>query len=319
MKQYFGIDIGGTAVKLGIVDETGRVLLKGEESVSFDGYQTPVLTTVRKAAKEFLTTNSIPVESLAGIGVSATGQIDSRKGIVAGTCGNFPNYIGSPIKSALEEDFGLPVTVANDANCMTLGEVWVGAAQGYTDVIGVTLGTGVGGGILTGGHLLEGARGLGGELGHYRTHALDGVDCTCGAKGCWERYASATGLIITTKEYMEKDKDSVMWELCDGDINKASGRTAFDAMRKGDATGKAVVDEYINYLSCGLVNVINTFQPDILCIGGGISNEGETLLAPVRAYIDKEQYAMNAKLKTKVCRAELGNDAGIIGAALLGE
>ena len=182
MKQYFGIDIGGTAVKLGIVDETGRVLLKGEESVSFDGYQTPVLTTVRRAAKEFLTTNAIPVESLAGIGVSATGQIDSRKGIVAGTCGNFPNYIGSPIKSALEEDFGLPVTVANDANCMTLGEVWVGAAQGYTDVIGVTLGTGVGGGILTGGHLLEGARGLGGELGHYRTHALDGVDCTCGAK-----------------------------------------------------------------------------------------------------------------------------------------
>ena len=169
--------------KLGIVDETGRVLLKGEESVSFDGYQTPVLTTVRRAAKEFLTANSIPVESLAGIGVSATGQIDSRKGIVAGTCGNFPNYIGSPIKAALEKDFGLPVTVANDANCMTLGEVWVGAAQGYTDVIGVTLGTGVGGGILTGGRLLEGARGLGGELGHYRTHALDGVDCTCGAKG----------------------------------------------------------------------------------------------------------------------------------------
>ena len=140
MKQYFGIDIGGTAVKLGIVDETGRVLLKGEESVSFDGYQTPVLTTVRKAAKEFLTANSIPVESLAGIGVSATGQIDSRKGIVAGTCGSLPNYIGSPIKAELEAKFGLPTTVANDANCMTLGEVWVGGAKGYTDVIGVKIG-----------------------------------------------------------------------------------------------------------------------------------------------------------------------------------
>ena len=158
MKQYFGIDIGGTAVKLGIVDETGKVLCKGEQSVNFDGYQTPVLDTVRKAAKEFLTAQAIPVENLSGIGVSATGQIDSRKGIVAGTCGNFPNYIGSPIKAALEQDFGLPVTVANDANCMTLGEVWVGGAQGYTDVIGVTLGTGVGGGILTGGRLLEGAR-----------------------------------------------------------------------------------------------------------------------------------------------------------------
>ena len=200
MKHYLGIDIGGTAVKLGIVDEAGAVLAKAEESVSFDGYRTPILITVLKAAQAFLAAQSVPAESLAGIGVSATGQIDSRKGIVAGTCGNLPNYIGAPIKAELEKTFGLPVTVANDANCMTLGEVWVGGAQGYTDVIGVTLGTGVGGGILTGGRLLEGARGLGGELGHYRTHALDGVDCTCGAKGCWERYAATTALVRAAQE-----------------------------------------------------------------------------------------------------------------------
>lgn len=151
MKHYLGIDIGGTAVKLGIVDETGTVLAKAEESVSFDGYRTPILTTVLKAAQAFLAAQSVPAKSLAGIGVSATGQIDSRKGIVAGTCGNLPNYIGAPIKAELEKTFSLPVTVANDANCMTLGEVWVGGAKGYTDVIGVTLGTGVGGGILTGG------------------------------------------------------------------------------------------------------------------------------------------------------------------------
>ena len=155
MKQYLAIDIGGTAVKLGIVDETGAVGSKAEESVNFDGYQTPVLTTVLKAAKAFVETQNIDVNTLEGVGVSATGQIDSRKGIVAGTCGNFPNYINSPIQAELERLFGLPVTVANDANCMTLGEVWVGGAKGYTDVIGVTLGTGVGGGILTGGRLLE--------------------------------------------------------------------------------------------------------------------------------------------------------------------
>ena len=149
MKHYLGIDIGGTAVKLGIVDEAGAVLAKAEESVSFDGYRTPILPTVLKAAQAFLAAQRVSAESLAGIGVSATGQIDSRKGIVAGTCGNLPNYIGAPIKAELEKTFGLPVTVANDANCMTLGEVWVGGAQGYTDVIGVTLGTGVGGGILT--------------------------------------------------------------------------------------------------------------------------------------------------------------------------
>ena len=195
MKQYLAIDIGGTSVKLGIVDEEGRVLAKAEQSVCFDYYETPILTTVLSASEQFLKEQDVRPQSLAGIGVSATGQIDTHTGTVVGTCGSLPNYIGSPVKAELEAKFGLPVTVANDANCMTLGEVWVGGAKGYTDVIGVTLGTGVGGGILTGGRLLEGARGLGGELGHYRTHALDGVLCTCGASGCWERYAATTALV----------------------------------------------------------------------------------------------------------------------------
>ena len=220
MKQYLAIDIGGTAVKLGIVDETGAVGPKAEESVNFDGYQTPVLTTVLKAAKAFVETQNIDVNTLEGVGVSATGQIDSRKGIVAGTCGNFPNYINSPIQAELERLFGLPVTVANDANCMTLGEVWVGGAKGYTDVIGVTLGTGVGGGILTGGRLLEGARGLGGELGHYRTHALDGIPCTCGATGCWERYASATAIIRMGRESAQLHPDGAIARAVGGDLGK---------------------------------------------------------------------------------------------------
>ena len=161
MKQYLAIDIGGTAVKLGIVDEEGRVLSKTEQSVCFDNYETPILTTVLSAAEQFLKEQAVEPQGLAGIGVSAAGQIDTRKGIVAGTCGSLPNYIGSPIKAELEAKFGLPTTVANDANCMTLGEVWVGGAKGYTDVIGVTLGTGVGGGILTHGvpplhHWVEG-------------------------------------------------------------------------------------------------------------------------------------------------------------------
>ena len=146
-KTYLGVDIGGTAVKLGLVDENGRVLRRAERSVSFDGYKTPILDTVQAAIHEFLTADTPRLE---GIAVSATGQIDSRRGVVAGTCGNFPGWIGVDIKGTLERAFGLPVTVANDANCMLLGEVWAGAAKGYTDVIGVTLGTGVGGGILTG-------------------------------------------------------------------------------------------------------------------------------------------------------------------------
>ena len=143
MKQYLAIDIGGTSVKLGIVDEEGRVLAKAEQSVCFDYYETPILTTVLSASEQFLKEQDVRPQSLAGIGVSATGQIDTHTGTVVGTCGSLPNYIGSPIKAELEAKFGLPVTVANDANCMTLGEVWVGGAKGYTDVIGVTLGTGV--------------------------------------------------------------------------------------------------------------------------------------------------------------------------------
>ena len=196
-KTYLGVDIGGTAVKLGLVDENGRVLRRAERSVSFDGYKTPILDTVQAAIHEFLTADA---PGLEGIAVSATGQIDSRRGVVAGTCGNFPGWIGVDIKGTLERAFGLPVTVANDANCMLLGEVWAGAAKGYTDVIGVTLGTGVGGGILTGGRLLEGARGLGGELGHFRLHALDGVACTCGAIGCYERYAATTALVRSAQK-----------------------------------------------------------------------------------------------------------------------
>ena len=140
-KMYLGVDIGGTAVKLGLVDENGQVVSRAERSVSFDGYKTPILDTVTAAIRDFIAPRDAP--ALAGIGVSATGQIDSRRGVVAGTCGNFPGWIGVDIKGTLEREFGLPVTVANDANCMLLGEVWAGAAKGYTDVIGVTLGTGV--------------------------------------------------------------------------------------------------------------------------------------------------------------------------------
>ena len=298
MKQYFGIDIGGTAVKLGIVDETGKVLCKGEQSVNFDGYQTPVLDTVRKAAKEFLTAQAIPVENLSGIGVSATGQIDSRKGIVAGTCGNFPNYIGSPIKAALEQDFGLPVTVANDANCMTLGEVWVGGAQGYTDVIGVTLGTGVGGGILTGGRLLEGARGLGGELGHYRTHALDGVPCTCGATGCWERYAATTALVRAAKE------KNPAW---------TDGRAIFAAAEARNPEVLALLDAWTDEIAQGLAGMVHIFNPQLILIGGGVSAQQKLLIDPIAAKVKASVMPAFAE-GLEIRAAQLHNDAGMVGA-----
>ena len=295
-KTYLGVDIGGTAVKLGLVDDTGRVLRRAERSVSFDGYKTPILDTVQTAIRDFLGSHDVP--KLEGIGVSATGQIDSRRGVVAGTCGNFPGWIGVDIKGTLERTFGLPVTVANDANCMLLGEVLAGAARGYTDVVGVTLGTGVGGGILTGGRLLEGARGLGGELGHFRLHALDGVACTCGAIGCYERYAATTALVRGAQRM---------------GLDAPDGRTIFEAAAAGDARTQAVLNHWINEIAQGLAGLVHIFNPQLILIGGGVSAQQALLIDPlaekVRASV-MPAFAEGLEVKA----AALQNDAGLVGA-----
>ena len=177
-------------------------------------------------------------------------------------------------------------------------------------------GTGVGSGIIINGKLFTGSNYAGGELGHT-VILYEGQQCTCGRKGCFEAYASATALIRQTKEQMKTDSESKMWELVDGDISKVNGRTAFDAMRLGDASAKKVVDQYISYLACGIANVVNTFQPDMVCIGGGISHEGDTLILPLRKSIEADRFSKNLEKQTVIDVARLGNDAGIIGAACL--
>ena len=294
-KLYLGIDIGGTAVKLGLVDETGTVLDRAERSVSFDGYRTPILDTVRAAAADF---TDVRRGQLAGIGVSATGQIDSRKGIVAGTCGSLPGWVGAPIRDRLTEDFGLPVTVANDANCMCLGEVWVGAARGCTDVIGITIGTGIGGGILTGGRLLEGARGLGGEMGHYRTHALDGVPCTCGARGCWERYASTTALVRAAQAMDPELRD---------------GRAIFAAARAGRCDVLGLLDRWMDEIAQGLAGMVHIFNPQRILVGGGVSAQKELLIEPLEHKVKAAVMPAFAEGLT-LQAAALQNDAGLVGA-----
>ena len=294
-KAYLGIDIGGTAVKLGLVDGGGRVLARAEESVSFDGYKTPILDTVRRAAVAFLAGQGA---APAGVGVSATGQIDSVRGVVAGTCGSLPGWQGAPIRDALQKDLGLPVTVANDANCMVLGEVWAGAAKGCTDVIGITIGTGVGGGILTGGRLLEGARGLGGEIGHYRTHARDGVACTCGAVGCWERYASTTALVRAAKG------QDPAWD---------SGRAVFAAAGAGDPAALALLDAWTDEIAQGLAGLVHIFNPQRILVGGGVSAQTELLIGPLARRV--EASVMPAfRVGLDLRPAALRNDAGLVGA-----
>ena len=297
-EQYLGIDIGGTAVKLGLVDSGGHVLEKIEASVSFDGYQTPILDTVIKTARTFLAQTNVAPSLLHGIGVSATGQIDSRQGIVVGTGGNIPGWDGAQVAPALREAFRLPVTVANDANCMCLGEAWVGAAAGCTDVIGITVGTGLGGGILSGGRLLEGFRGLGGELGHLQIHALDGIPCPCGQRGCWEMYGATTALVTRAKALSPALSD---------------GRAIFAAAEAGNGNVLALLDGWLDELAVGLIGLIHVFNPQMILIGGGVSGQQALMIDPLRKKVlagIMPAFAEGLTLKA----ASLKNDAGMVGA-----
>ena len=315
--MYLGIDVGGTNIAVGVVNENKEIIAKASNKSPVPCTMDEFCDTMALTAKQAMEKAGITLEDIPWVGIGCPGTVNRGTGIIEFT--NNLHFSNWPLVEMMKERMGgKDVIIENDANAAAYGEYKAGALKGAQNAVAITLGTGIGSGIIIDGKIYAGNNYAAGEMGHM-VIVYDGRQCNCGRKGCWERYASATGLIITTKESMEQNKDSVMWELCGGDINKASGRTAFDAMRKGDEAGKQVVDHFTNYLGCGLVNVINTFQPDILCIGGGICNEGETLLAPVRTYVDNEQYAMNAKLKTNICRAELGNDAGIIGAALLGD
>ncbi|MCI9115203.1 ROK family glucokinase [Acutalibacter sp. JLR.KK004] len=314
---YLGIDLGGTNIAVGIVDEENKIIARANSKTQTENAE-QVADAMAETARKALESAGLTLADVPWIGVGSPGTINKSTGIIE-FANNLP-FKNTPMQEMLSQRLeGKQVLMENDANAAAFGEYMAGALKGSDNAIAITLGTGVGGGIIINHKIYSGSNFAGAELGHT-VIVVDGRPCTCGRHGCWETYASATGLIKTTKEHMaDAPKDSPLWTLADGSMDNVNGRTAFDAMRQGDPVGKEIVDEYIHYFSVGLIDMINIFQPDILCVGGGISNEGETLLAPVREYVEKEQYAMNSTKKTTICRAKLGNDAGIIGAALLGK
>lgn len=314
---YLGIDLGGTNIAVGIVDENYQIVARATKKTQTDSPE-QVADAMAETAREALKNANLTLDDVPWIGVGSPGTVNKATGLIE-YANNLP-FKNTPMAKMLSDRLdGKKVLMENDANAAAYGEYMAGALKGADNAIAITLGTGVGGGVIINHQIYSGSNFAGAELGHT-VIVVNGRQCTCGRTGCWETYASATGLIRTTKEHMEKaPKDSPLWTIVEGDINNVNGRTAFDAMRQGDPIGKEIVDEYILYLSEGIVNMVNIFQPDILCVGGGISNERETLMAPVRAFVEKQQYAMNSSKKTVICRAELGNDAGIIGAALLGK
>jgi glucokinase len=315
---YIGIDLGGTNIAIGITDETYKLVVKGSVPTGAHRTGDEIVADMAALCKELLAKADLTIDQIAYAGIAAPGSIDPGRGIIE-YANNLP-FRKFAICDKLKALLGVEkVFIENDANAAAFGEALGGAAKGSKYSVMITLGTGVGGGIVLDNKVYSGFNYAGAELGHMVIRH-GGRPCSCGRKGCFEAYCSATALIRLTKEKMEEARDSLMWELSGGSLDGVSGKTAFSAMKQGDKAGAEVVDEYIDYLACGLANVINIFQPNVLCIGGGVCNEKDHLLKPLLAKIAREIYGENpdpAK-STKVCIAELGNDAGIIGAASLG-
>ncbi len=312
-----GVDLGGTNIVVGVIDENNKIIAKASRKTNAPRAAEGIFDDMADAIKEAMSQVHITNDDVISIGVGTPGSVNKKDELI-----EFANNLGFdnvPSYKLLRERTGIKnVYFDNDANCAALGEAVAGCGKGVKDFIMITLGTGVGSGIIVNGKLVTGVNYAAGEMGHT-VLVYDGIPCNCGRRGCWEKYSSATALISQTKDAMRKNYNSLMWDLVGGDIHKVNGRTAFDAMRKGDITAQNVVNNYVGYLACGIGNIVNTFQPDIVCVGGGVGNEKENLLAPVRRILASEIYSIHAKKQTRIVAAELGNDAGIIGAALLDE
>ena len=309
-----GVDLGGTNIAVGVVDKNNKIIGRGKRKTNMPRPAEEILKDIVAAIRLACEDAGISTDEILSVGIGTPGTVNKQTGVIE--YANNLAFDQVPAVKILKSMLDVPYYLENDANAAALGEAMAGAGVGKKSFVAVTLGTGVGGGIVVNGKIWSGCNGAGGELGHISIK-FDGEPCNCGRVGCWERYASATALIKQTKAMMEQHPESKMWELCGSDIHNAGGRTAYDAMRLGDAWATKVVRQYEKYVAVGTVNLINAMQPEMICFGGGISNEGETLLAPVRDYVEQYRYSRYCNTQTEICRATLGNDAGIIGAALL--
>ncbi len=315
MHYTAGIDLGGTNIAVGIVNSEFEIVSRASRKTALPRPAELILKDAADAVAEAAQAAGIETEELGWVGIGSPGIVNRETGAVDYSCNL--DFYDQDLRETLGGLLGRPIYMDNDANAAAYGEFVAGGAKGVNDAVVITLGTGIGGGIIINKKIYSGFNFAGAEIGHTVIQR-DGRPCNCGRRGCFETYCSATGLIVSTKEAMQAHPESLMWALCENDLEKASGRTAFDGMRQGDRAAKETVDSYIRDLACGVTNLINTFAPETLCIGGGISKEGDTLIQPLAELVNREVYSRFSKRQTRIVTAELGNDAGIIGAAALG-
>lgn len=313
MKNYvIGIDIGGTYIKSGIIKYDGTLVVTDKLQTPSESDPHYLVNTISCLISQMLRQTGIKRKEIIGVGIGSAGAVDRVRGEVC-----FAANLGIqkvPLAHLVEEETGFATKIANDANCACVGEWKFGNGKTYSDIILVTLGTGVGGGIIIGNQLFEGNCGAGGEIGHMLLYK-GGRQCSCGRRGCLEAYASATALVQITLEQMKKDKFTKLWNVLD-ESKMITPQVVFE-MSKQDKLAKKIVDEYIQNLGEGLVDLCNVFRPQAIIIGGGMSAQGENLIAPLRQYVADHIFAKDTTPPVDVLQASLGNDAGVIGAASL--
>ncbi len=305
-----GIDVGGTNIEAGLVDENYKVIAKLKTPTLPERGALAIMNDIVNLTQKLTAGRS----TVTSIGIGLPGLVDSEKGVVI-QCINIP-FQNTPLTQELRRVWDIPIYLSNDSNAAAWGEYLAGVGRGYRDMVMLTLGTGIGSGVILDGKIFTGKNGAAGELGHILI-SHDGLPCSCGRRGCWETYASATGLIRLTKEVMKKTPDSLMWQEVSGNLDCVGGRTAFLSSLSHDPAAQFVLRQFVEYLSAGILSVLNIFQPELICLGGGIGNEGERLLEPIRNNMERYTFFKDVR-QTKLCSSALGGEAGVIGAALLG-
>lgn len=308
-----GVDIGGTSIKAGVVDKSGKITL----SLQIPTKNSPnaCIESIISLIKDLIEKSNLTTNQIKGIGFGFPGMVNSKTGVVD-FLPNMKDWENIDFSSKIENAFGVKVKITNDANAHTLAEQKYGSAKGAKNVVMLTLGTGVGGGVIIDGKLYEGEGSKGAELGHT-TLILGGNKCGCGRKGCLEAYVSTTALINQAKEQMLENKESALWSLCNNDLATLNGKIFFTALNNGDKLAEKVFDKYIEYLSEGILNFCNIFRPEIMVLGGGISAQGKVLTDKIIKYCEDSYYGLKGAPKVKIVTATLSNDAGIIGASAL--
>lgn len=310
--NYIGVDLGGTNIVVGLVDECGKIIKSISRATVKERGVELIFDDIFNMCNELIHEFDLNDTTLGGIGIGIPGTIDDKNGVII-----YSNNIkidNFNVREYAKGKIDFTVRMANDADCAALGEVVAGSAKGCSDAIVVTLGTGVGGGIIINKEIFSGFYPGGAEVGHHIIE-VNGRQCSCGNNGCFEAYSSATALILSAKNKAEENKDSLLYKLVDGDMDKMNAKIPFDADQAGDKAGHEVIEEYLDYLAVGIANLINIFKPEAILLGGGVCKQGENLTNPLKSRINDLAYA--GDLRTEIKIASLGNDAGLIGAAML--